>query len=96
MVYISMEKEFVDKNLEKWNKEAMEEMGEEGKNVYLYMDDVQGEIEEISENNITISCDSKLGYITTEIKLDTEDFLHLLEIAIEKFKKLKDVFEKLK
>ena len=100
MVYLSLEKEFVDKNLEKWNKDAIEELGREGgKYSYLYYDDEKAKIDEIDEehNRILIACEtSKVGYISMEVELTAEDLLRLIEIAVKKLNKFKTILEGLK
>ena len=100
MVHISMDKEFVDKNLEEWNERAKEEYGEEGgKDTYLYEDEEVGYIDEIDENGkwLKVVCEtSKLGYISMMIDLDIDDLIRLIEIAVKKLNKFKTILEGLK
>ena len=47
MVYLNLDKNFVDKHLKEWNKEAIKEFGEEGKDMYLFNDEEDARIEDI-------------------------------------------------
>jgi len=100
MVFISMDKKFVDKNLQKWNRKAIEEYGEEsGKECYLYEDEEVASIDEIDENGnwIKIVCEtSPIGYISMYVDLDTDDLIRLIEIAVKKMNKFKNILESLK
>ena len=99
MVYLNINKDFFDKNKESMNKEAIEEMGDEGKDSYLFNDNEDGVIEEIDEeaSTINIKCEtSQLGYISMDIKVDSEDLLSLIELAVKKLNKFKTVLEGLK
>ena len=99
MVYLSLDKKFVDENLKNWNDNSISEMGEDGKNSYLYTDNIEAKIEEIDEglNKIHIICDNpKLGYISSEISIDTDDMINLFEIAVKRLNKFKTVLQGLK
>ena len=99
MVYLALDKPFADKNLPNWNKEAIDEIGEEdGKNTYLYMDDKSMKIQKMDdEGNITVACEtSKFGYFSADIELTVKDLLGLIEIAVKKLNKYKSLLESLK
>ena len=96
MVYLSLDKEYVEKNKEKMNKEAIEEFGEECKNDLLYADDKLAEVEEIDDNLIlTAECDTEIGYISVGVELKDDDVLKIIEILTRKFENYKEVLEKL-
>ena len=98
-MYMNLDKKFVDDNLSKWNKDAIEEFKDmEGKeNNYLFSDEYEGSVDQIKEDSISIIIDHpKLGFISTEIKMDKDDMLSLLEMAVKKMNKFKTLLESLK
>jgi len=99
MVYLNLDKEFIDKNLKKLNEDAISELGEVGKEIYFYNDDTEGHIDEIGEEEgrlYIVADNSKIGYISLDIKLDTETLIDLLEMAVKKLNKFKTILEGLK
>ncbi|MHA1664296.1 MAG: hypothetical protein ACTSVW_00470 [Candidatus Njordarchaeales archaeon] len=100
MVYISMDKKFVDRNLKNWNAEAIEEFGEEdGKETYLFTDDTYGKIIEFYEDEGEIIVDvenSKIGFISVKVKLDIDDYINLIQLAVKRLNKFKNILESLK
>jgi hypothetical protein len=96
MVYISLDKEYLEENKERMNKEAIDELGEDGKDVLLYIDNRFAEVDEINENLIlTANCNSDIAYISVDIKLKDEDILRIIELVAEKFEKYKEAIRKL-
>lgn len=97
MVYLCLDKEFVNNNLKKWNEQAISTIGEDGKDDYLFTDDEPVRISDITEDSISLICEtSKIGYICLELKLDSDDLLSLIELAVKKLNKFKTVLEGLK
>jgi hypothetical protein len=100
MVYLNLDKNFVDKHLKEWNEEAINTFGEEeGKDMYLFNDGEKARIEEIDEDagELYVVCEtSKIGYISLDVKLTTEDLLDLIEFAVKKLNKFKTILEGLK
>lgn len=89
MVYLELNKKFVDENLEKWNEEAILNFGEEGRDKYFYSDNEIGTIRHIDQKSdkITIICrHSKLGFISMDVKLDIQDLLFLWYIKVKKMR----------
>ena len=99
-MHIYMNKSFVEKNLKKWNEEAISDLGEEeGKDTLIYHDETIGAIEEINYDKGTITVmaeNSDFGNIYIDIKLDTENLLELIEFAVKKLNKFKSILESLK
>jgi len=98
MVMLHLYKEYVDKHLEEWNKNAIKEFGDAAEGLYLFEDDTVGHIDEIEEDGkIHITCDNnELGIIATWVQLDTDDLIRLIEIAVKKMNKFKNILESLK
>jgi hypothetical protein len=95
---MNLNKEFIDKNLESMNKNALSRFGDvDGKNDYLFEDGVHGTIEEIDDNRFGIIVDNpELGFFTVDIDLDDNDLVRLLEMAVKKMNKFKNLLESLK
>ena len=97
MVYLSLDKEFFEKNIKSMNQEAISELGEEGKNVLRFSDGFNGKIEEITGDIINIVIDHpKLGYISVDVKLDEDDYIKFIENINKKLNKFKTLLESLK
>ena len=99
MVYLNLDKEFVDKNLKKWNEESISESGEDGKDSYLIINDQDGRIEDIDEDasEFNVVCDDpNLGFISLDVKLDSDSLLKIIELSVKKLNKFKTVLESLK
>ena len=100
MVYISMDKEFVDMNLRNWNKKAIEEFGEEeGKEAYLFRDGSYGVIAEFDDEKGELVIDvedSKIGFMSIPVKLSINDYIDLIQLAVKKLNKFKNILESLK
>jgi len=95
MVYIELNRKFLDKNLKKMAKNAEEWFGDEGKEYYVYNDGLQGEVEEIDEDRgiITVSFESKFGTVVGDVKLTTDNLLDIINIASKQLEKLKSVLK---
>ncbi|MHA1852526.1 MAG: hypothetical protein ACTSUF_03355 [Candidatus Heimdallarchaeaceae archaeon] len=96
-MYVNLDKEFIERTKLKANKEAISEMGEDGKNCLLYAE-LQEKIEsiEITENEIIIDVDTELGYFSLSIPIDTEFLEQLLSVVVKKMNKIKTLLETLK
>lgn len=97
MLYLAIDKEFFDKNKQKFLKEAKKDDLED---TYLIVDErAIGKIEEFDFENSTIIAtieNSKIGYIDIKIKLETEDLIKLIEFAVKKLNRFKNILESLK
>lgn len=98
MVYLSLDKEFFEKNINSMNQEAISELGDvDGKNILQYSDEVAGIIDEIDGDVITIVIDHpKLGYMSMNVKLDEDDYIKFIENINKKLNKFKTLLESLK
>lgn len=88
-MYLNLNKKYLEEHRKDMEKEAQEEMGDSGKDKLLYKDEKQAEIECIEKNVITVSCDSKIGFLSIDIELDDEDIFTLIEYMKEKANKIK-------
>lgn len=97
MAYINLEKEFLEKNKIEMEKLSISEIGEDGKDCLRYDDDCIGHIDEINPDSISVTLEaSKIGYISFDVKLDDDDYIQLIENAVKKMNKLKNIMESLK
>jgi hypothetical protein len=99
VVYLNLDKNFVDKHLKEWNEEAIKAFGEEGKDMYLFNDEEDARIEDIDEDagELSVVCEtSKIGYISLNVKMTTDDLLSLIELAVKKLNKFKTILEGMK
>jgi hypothetical protein len=94
MVYVYMEKDFHDKNLEKWHKEAVSESVEkEADSGYLFVDDEKGTVM-LDGENLSVKVEtSQLGYVSINIGMDSEDMVRLVEYAVKKLNRFKSIIE---
>jgi hypothetical protein len=98
MVYLNIDKEFFEKNKNKAEKQSIEELGDEGKNNLIF-DIINDEvnIEEIDDTGkISISSKSDFGWVYTDVKLDNDDMLRLIELFVKKLNKFKSLLESIK
>jgi hypothetical protein len=93
MVYVSINKEFFEKHKTELEAESIANGDENG---FLHSDEMEGEVEEISDESICVKCDNDIGYISMDVKLTTEDWINLMELAVKKLNKFKTVLEGLK
>jgi hypothetical protein len=106
MAYVNLSESYIEKNRKKAKEEAISNFGDEdGKDNLVFVDtekdraenDALDHIEEIDEDgSITITSESKLGYISIDIQLTDEDFITLIGIAVKRLNKFKNVLESLK
>jgi hypothetical protein len=99
VIYLNLDKNFVDKHLKEWNEEAIKEFGKEGKDMYLFNDEEDARIEDIEEDagKFNVVCEtSKIGYISLDVKMTTDDLLSLIELAVKKLNKFKTILEGMK
>lgn len=98
MVYLSLNKEFFEKNIKKMNQEAITELGEEeGKNILQFSDEFQGYIDEIDGNLIDVTIEHpNLGNIYIPIKLDDDDYIKIIENVTKRLNKFKSLVESMK
>lgn len=95
-MYANVKADFVEKEKEKANFNAIQELGkEEGKNALLWTN-IEDSIEDVSieENGDVFVCwNNRLGSFSLTLELDTDDFIKLLEIAVKKANKIKTLLE---
>jgi hypothetical protein len=94
-MYVNIDTDFFDKSRKVAEKEAIAELGEDdGKNHALWTDLVDNiEIDEISDANILVHIENKLGFFSFEIPLTTDNLIDILEIAVKKANKIKTLLE---
>lgn len=88
-MYLSLSKKYLEENRKAMEKEALEQSGDDGKDDLLYTDEKEAKIEHIEKNNITLSCDSKIGYLSIDVDLSDEDIFELIDYMREKANKMK-------
>jgi len=93
MVYVNINKEFFEKHKKEYEDEAKADGVEDS---YTYTDEIEGEVEEICDDSISIKVDNDMGYISMDVKLTVEDWVSLVELAVKKLNKFKTVLEGLK
>lgn len=99
MVYVNIEKEFFEKNKEAAAKKAIKEFDEEGGKDILYFDvkDNETRIDGIEDDGtINVVSDSKLGYISFDVKLSDDDYIEFAGLIIKKLNKFKSAIESVK
>jgi len=98
MVYLSLNKSFVEKNLEKWHRAAIDELGEEGKDQLLFYDDAEARLE-LSESDASFEVfvpDPILGYISLTVTPNSDEWIDLITVLVKRMNKFKAVLEGLK
>lgn len=99
MVYITINKDFLNKTKKEAEDKAIKEFGaEDGSNLFYYdVNDSDTRIDEITEDGkINVVNESPFGYISFNIKLEDEDYITLAGLIIKKLNKFKSVVESLK
>ena len=99
MVYITANKEFVEKTSEKANKDAISEFhgeDEPGKSLLWDLEDQYSEIEITEDGRIKVVSDSKFGFISVDVALTSEDLVKIVELVVKRLNKFKNVIEGLK
>jgi hypothetical protein len=98
-VYLEIDKAFLDKNEEKGKKEAYATYGGDdgGKNKLLFPE-LAGdfEIQEITDDGISVGCGTDAGYVGFTIPLTTELQTQLIEMVVKKLNKFKTLLEAVK
>lgn len=103
-VYLTLSKTTIEETKKEVNKEAIAQMGEDGKDD-LYYPDCLWEIEELyfdeDDQGLSICGEfyhngQKLGYLSTNIKLGHETIIEIIEFYMKKLGKLKTVMEAIK
>ena len=98
--YLSLKKEFLDKNSKEAEAESISNMGEEDGKGYLIFnfDESNVEIEEIDESKSQLSVRSTtdLGDIYLTVELTVDSLISLIEVATKKLNKVKTVLEAVK
>ena len=95
-MYISIDKDFLDKTSGQALEEAKSEYGETSGKQLLYSNTSDKIDMEIGDKGITASVTNELGFFSIDIPLDTDNLVRLLELSIKKFNKIKTVMEGLK
>ena len=99
MVYLNLnKKEFSEKKQEEYNKTAISETGEEGKDDLRIDDDGKSKvyIEEIRDGKMTIVAETNVGYISIDVIIDDDHIISMAEMLVKKLNKLKTALESLK
>ncbi|MEK6883630.1 MAG: hypothetical protein AABY22_28640 [Nanoarchaeota archaeon] len=99
MVYFNLNKsEFTEEKQKEYEKLSIEEMGiEDGKGFLRIQDDsVKGKISDWEEECIIVDIESPIGFISLEVRFDSEDLYKLIEIAVKKLNKFKTLLESVK
>jgi len=97
-MYVRLNEKFLEKTKEEAKETAISQMGDEdGKDNLLWEDTVgKIEIEEITDEYICVSIDSKLGYFSVDIPLTSDVLEDLLGVVIKKMNKIKTMLESLR
>lgn len=99
MVYMNLEKkEFSEEKIKEYHKEAISEIGDDGgKSSLLCVDNADVVvIDEIEDGEIHAHSESRFGYVSFDIKLDSDDMIELIEQIVKKMNKFKTLLESLK
>lgn len=99
MAYLNLEKaELTPEKIAEANKAAIDELGSpEAKEQLRFDPEDLTRIEEITEDGtINVISESKLGYISIDVKLDDEDIITLIGLITKRMNKFKAVIEGLK
>ena len=96
MVYMNLEEnEFTPTKIKEKNKEAISAGCETG--ILCEDNEDKVEIDEITEEGvISAHCESKFGYVSFDILLDSEDMVTLITSIVKKMNKFKSLIESLK
>ena len=95
MVYLNLDKEFLEKNEKDMEQLAIDENGEDAKGNLRFDEDIYGDID-IEGNIVSISVSTKAGFIDVDARLDEDDYIKLIENITKKMNKLKNIMESLK
>ena len=98
MVYLNLNKQYLEKTKEKANKLAISEMGDDCKDLLMWdLNDKEVVIDQIEEDGtIDAHSDSDIGYVSFKVKLTDDDLIAIITIMNKRMNKFKNVLESLK
>jgi len=99
-MYASIDLDFLNKNLEQAKKRSIEDLGEADGAKFAQFPDGTFRAEvcefEVNDENISISFDTELGFITVDIPMNVQIQEAVLSATIRKMNKIKSLLETLK
>lgn len=98
-MYISLNKLFLEKTQEEANKEAIAELGNDGKNLLIYSNNLSVRIDSLGiddDGTISVTFTTNLGDFSVEIPLDNNTLELILSAVIKRMNKIKTLLESLR
>ena len=97
-MYVNLDKNFLDKNMKKMEKNAKEVFGDEDGKDQLVLETIESTISDIEfdDGNLTIGVDSDMGYFSIDVDIDDElafDIIDHMKKKGEKIKRLVNLAE---
>ena len=93
MVYITIDKKWLIKNIDRLEKEYEEDTGEKGY-IKIYNDEANIRIEEVTDNAINILISDEKISVSEEIDIDIETLIELLKYWVKKLEAIQSIIKK--
>ena len=90
-MYVNLDKNFLDKNMKKMEKNAKEVFGDEDGKDQLVLETIESTISDIEfdDGNLTIGVDSDMGYFSIDVDIDDELAFDIIDHMKKKGEKIK-------
>lgn len=99
MVYLMLNKGYVERTMKEANEQAINELGEEdGKDTLMWdLNDSKDKLEEIGEDgSLSVVSASEIGSIDIYLKLSVSNDIDIIESIVKRLNKFKTMLESLK